>query len=114
MIKKWIDFIKENVVNPDSYIDIRMQEIRDLISNISTDYKFSWENSNDEKLSIVFEINGMCVKYTFDILSMNLTKYVGESIDFDIDVSSIDDGINQIDIDIKSLIGISERRRNNN
>ncbi len=108
MIKKWIDFIKENVVNPDSYIDIRMQELRDLISNISTSYKFSWENINDEKLSIVFNLNSMNVKYTFDILSMNLTKYVGESIDFDIDVTSIDDGLNKIDTDIKSLIGISE------
>ena len=33
MIKNWKQFIKESVTNPDSYLDMRMQEIKDLLDN---------------------------------------------------------------------------------
>ena len=33
MIKNWNQFIRENVTNPDSYLDMRMQEIKDLLDN---------------------------------------------------------------------------------
>ena len=33
-IKNWSQFINENVVNPDSYIDLKMQEIKELIESV--------------------------------------------------------------------------------
>lgn len=108
MIKKWNDFVKENVVNPDSYIDIKMQELRDLILSISNNFKFSWENLNDSILKVMLIANNMNVEYVFDISNMSLIKTANNVKDFDNSVSSIDDGISQIQSDIYSLIGVSE------
>lgn len=108
MIKKWNDFVKENVVNPDSYIDIKMQELRDLILSISNNFKFSWENLNDSILKVILIANNMNVEYVFDISNMSLIKTANNVKDFDNSVSSIDDGISQIQSDIYSLIGVSE------
>lgn len=114
MIKKWNDFIKENIVNPDSYIDIKMQELRDLVSSISNNYQFSWENSNDSILKVKLLANAMTMEYILDVQNMTLIKNANNVKDFENSVSSIDDGISQIESDIYSLIGVSESIDSNN
>ena len=68
MIKKWNQFINENVTNPDSYLDMRMQEIKDLLDNTenSDTLIYEWENKDDHELFINFSANGMNVRYEFD------------------------------------------------
>lgn len=108
MIKRWNDFVKENIVNPDSYIDIKMQELRDLVSSISTNFVFSWENVNDDVLKVKLIANSMNVEYILDVQNMSISKIANGVKDFENNTSSIDDGISQMESDIYSLIGVSE------
>lgn len=112
MIKKWLQFINENVVNPDSYIDVKMQEIKDLIDSVENlgSLIYEWENKNDHQLYVNFSTNGMSLRYEFDIDDMLVTKIAGETVDFTENVESIEEGIEIIEKDIHSILGISESK----
>lgn len=113
MIKNWSQFINENVVNPDSYIDIKMQEIKELIESVEDvgALIYEWENKNDHQLYVNFSINELSIRYEFDIDNMHVTKTAGETLDFVEDVESIEEGVEVIEKDIHSLLGISEKAR---
>ncbi len=113
MIKNWSQFINENVVNPDSYIDLKMQEIKELIESVEDvgALIYEWENKNDHQLYVNFSINGLSIRYEFDIDGMNVTKTAGETLDFEEDVESIEEGVEIIEKDIHSLLGISEKAK---
>lgn len=113
MIKNWSQFINENVVNPDSYIDLKMQEIKELIESVEDvgALIYEWENKNDHQLYVNFSINGLSIRYEFDIDRMHVTKTAGETLDFSEDVESVEEGVEIIEKDIHSIIGISEKAR---
>jgi hypothetical protein len=113
MIKKWNEFIRESVVNPDSYLDMRMQEIKDLLdsSENSETLIYEWENKSDHELFVNFSTNGISVRYEFDIDDMIVTKLVGETTDFVEEVESMEEGIEIIEKDIHSILGISEKAK---
>jgi hypothetical protein len=111
MIKNWNQFIKENVTNPDSYLDMRMQEIKDLLDNSENSEAliYEWENKNDHELFVNFSANGMNVRYEFDIDDMQVTKIANDVHDFTEEVESMEAGVEMIEQDIHSTLGISER-----
>lgn len=110
MIKKWNEFIRESVVNPDSYLDMRMQEIKSLLDTMGNETLiYEWENKEDHELYINFSANGLAVRYEFDIDDMVISKIVGDVIDFTENVDSLESGISLIQKDIHSLLGISEK-----
>jgi hypothetical protein len=111
MIKNWKQFIKESVTNPDSYLDMRMQEIKDLLDNSENSEAliYEWENKNDHELYVNFSANGMNVRYEFDIDDMQVTKIANDVHDFTEEVESMEAGVEMIEKDIHSILGISER-----
>jgi len=109
MIKKWNQFIREFVEN-DSIIDVKMQELKDLVEGISAGQNFiyEWENKNDHQLLVNFSTGELSIRYEFDIDDLIITKVVGETIDFTENVESIDEGLDMIEKDIQMILGISE------
>lgn len=110
MMKKWNEFIRE-FVESDGYIDARMQELKDLLDGISTDDNsivYEWENKDDHHLTVSFSSGELSVRYDFDIDDLHLTKAAGESIDFQAPVESIEEGLEMIEQDIKSILDIEE------
>jgi hypothetical protein len=114
MIKNWNQFINENVTNPDSYLDMRMQEIKDLLDSTenSDTLIYEWENKDDHELFINFSANGMNVRYEFDIDDMKVTKVANDVLDYEEDVESMEAGVEMIEKDIHSILGISESKIN--
>jgi hypothetical protein len=110
MIKNWKQFIKEGVTNPDSYLDMRMQEIKDLLASTenSESLIYEWENKNGHELFVNFSANGMNVRYEFDIDDMQVTKVANDVQDFTENVESMEAGVEMIKKDIHSILGISE------
>jgi hypothetical protein len=110
MVKRFKQFVNENVNNPDSYLDSKMQEIKDMIAGIdsSTSLIYDWENKNDHELYVNFSKDELTIRYEFDIDDLKLTKIAGGVTDFQTAVDSIDAGINMIESDINSILGVNE------
>lgn len=109
MIKNWSQFIREFINTSDSIIDARMQELKDLVDNITDEsIVYEWENMDDHELTVSFSKGALSVKYDFDIDDLQITKTAGETIDFQTSVESIEEGLEIIEKDIQSIIGISE------
>lgn len=110
MIKKFKQFVNENVNNPDSYLDSKMQEIKDMIGTIEngTSLIYDWGNKNDHELYINFSKDDLSIRYEFDIDDLKLTKIAGGATDFQTAVDSMDAGINMIESDINSILGVNE------
>jgi hypothetical protein len=113
MIKKWNQFIREFVNNPDSLIDAKMQELKDLVNSVSDGQNmiYEWENKEDHQLSVSFSTNDLSIKYEFDIDDLHVTKTAGDVIDFQTNVDSMDEGLDIIEKDIQGILGISESRK---
>lgn len=112
MIKKWVEFIKEDLdMDNTSYLDTKMQEIKDMLANIADGKTliYEWENKNDHELSISFTTDALSIKYEFDIDDLTVSKVVGDTVDFTSDVDSVDKGIEVIEKDIHSILGIEEK-----
>ena len=110
MIKRWNEFIREFVENSDNIVNIKMQELKDLIDNFSNgqNIMYEWSNMDDHQLDVVFSYDGLSIKYEFDIEHLHITKTAGDTIDFETDVDSIDEGLDIIEKDIHSVLGVSE------
>lgn len=111
MIKSWIEFIKEEFIeNSDSVIDAKMEELNDLVSNISdgNNIMYQWENKNNNQLVVNFLFNDLSIRYEFDIDNLKIIKVVDESVDFSKTVSSIDEALDIVEKDIHNVLGISE------
>ena len=109
MIKSWSQFIRE-FVESGSFIDAKMQELKDLINSATEGQNiiYQWENKNDQHLVVTFTIGELSIKYDFDIDDLHLSKTAGDRIDFESTVDSIDEGLEMIEKDIQSILGISE------
>ena len=98
MIKKWSQFIREFVEDSNSIVDAKMQELNDLINSISDSEPgqnliYEWENKNDHELIVNFTNNDVSIRYEFDIDDLYITKFAGETIDFEQPVESIDESV---------------------
>lgn len=111
MIKKWNQFIRE-FIESGSYIDSKMQELKDLIDNVTDGQNiiYEWENKDDHQLSVSFSTDKLSIKYDFDIDDLYVTKTANNIIDFETEVSSIDEGLEIIEKDIQSILNISESK----
>lgn len=110
MIKKWNEFIRE-FVESESFIDTKMSELRNLVDSITNGNNiiYEWENKNDHELTVTFSTDNLAIKYDFDIDDLYVTKTAGDKIDFTKNVESIEEGLEIIERDIQSILGISER-----
>jgi hypothetical protein len=111
MIKKYNQFIREFVENG-NYIDAKMQELKDLVDNVTNGQNiiYEWENKSDHELVVSFSTDNLSIKYDFDIDDLLVTKTAGGTIDFQTNVESIDEGLEMIEKDIQSILGISESK----
>ena len=112
MIKKWNQFIRE-FVESESFIDAKMSELKDLVDNATdgNNIIYEWENKNDHELTVTFSTGELSIKYDFDIDDLHVTKTAGDKIDFQNNVESIEEGLEIIEKDIQSILGISEARK---
>jgi hypothetical protein len=116
MIKKWKEFIKEEFIdNSESIIDIKMQEINDLVGSISDENSqnliYEWENKKEHELIVNFTKDDLSIRYEFDIDNLYIVKFAGDSIDFEQPVQSIDEGLDIIEKDIHLILNISEKAK---
>ena len=110
MIKKYNEFIREFVeTGSDSILDAKMQEIKELVDSIGGQaFMYEWENKNDHELFVNFTSNELVLRYEFDIDDLMLKKIASNVVDFETKVSSIDEGLDIIEKDIHSILGVSE------
>jgi hypothetical protein len=110
MIKKYNEFIREFVeTGSDSVLDAKMQEIKELVDSIGGQaFMYEWENKNDHELFVNFTSNELVLRYEFDIDDLMLKKIASNVVDFETAVSSIDEGLDIIEKDIHSILGVSE------
>lgn len=110
MIKNWKEFIKESIdTDTSNYIDRKMQEISKLIEDISEGRNiiYEWQTKNDHDVVVTFSTDNISVNYDFDIDDLYVVKTYNNKIDFQVDVSSIDNGISLIEKDIKTILDIN-------
>ena len=110
MIKNYTQFIREFVgTGSDSVLDAKMQEIKELVDSIGGQaFMYEWENKNDHELFVNFTSNELVLRYEFDIDDLMLKKIASNVVDFETAVSSIDEGLDIIEKDIHSILGVSE------
>jgi len=110
MIKKYNEFIREFVeTGSDSVLDAKMQEIKELVDSIGGQaFMYEWENKDDHELFVNFTNNELVLRYEFDIDDLMLKKIASNVIDFETKVNSIDEGLDIIEKDIHSILGVSE------
>jgi hypothetical protein len=110
MIKKYNEFIREFVeTGSDSVLDAKMQEIKELVDSIGGQaFMYEWENKNDHELFVNFTSNELVLRYEFDIDDLMLKKIASNVVDFETAVGSIDEGLDIIEKDIHSILGVSE------
>jgi hypothetical protein len=109
MIKKFTEFIREYVEVTDSILNVKMQEIKELVDSIGgQSFMYEWENKNDHELFINFTTDELVLRYEFDIDDLIIKKIASNIVDFETVVSSIDGGLDIIEKDIHSILGVSE------
>lgn len=109
---KYLKNIREFVETGDGLINAKMHELKDLVSNISGGQNiiYEWQNEDDHRLSVNFSTGDMAIKYEFDIDKLHIVKIAGDTMDFETDVESIDEGLEIIERDIQMILGISEKK----
>jgi len=108
---KKIKLFREFIQNDDNIIDIKMQELKDLIDGMSDQsIVYEWENKSDHEVVVNFTYNDLSIRYEFDVDQMYVAKFVGDTTDFQTDVESIDEGLDVIEKDIQGILGISENK----
>ena len=114
MIKKWNEFIRE-FVESTGLIDAKMQELKDLIDGMSDGQNliYEWENKDDHQLLVNFTSGDLSLRYEFDIDDLHVTKIAGDTVDYKTDVESMEEGLDLIEKDIQSILGIDEKKSNN-
>jgi len=112
MIKKWNEFIRE-FVESTGLIDAKMQELKDLIDGMSDGQNliYEWENKDDHQLLVNFTSGDLSLRYEFDIDDLHVTKIAGDTVDYKTDVESMEEGLDLIEKDIQSILGIDEKRK---
>jgi hypothetical protein len=115
-IKNWIEFITEEFIdNSESLVDVKMQELYDLIGSISDESGenliYEWENKNDHQLIVNFSKDELQLRWEFDIDDLIIKKFASENLDFQREVESVDEGLDIIEKDIQMILNISEKAK---
>ena len=112
MIKKWNEFIRE-FVESTGLVDAKMQELKDLIDGMSDGQNliYEWENKDDHQLLVNFNSGDLSLRYEFDIDDLHVTKIAGDTVDYKTDVESMEEGLDLIEKDIQSILGIDEAKK---
>jgi len=112
MIKKWNEFIRE-FVESTGLIDAKMQELKDLIDGMSEGQNliYEWENKDDHQLLVNFTTGDLSLRYEFDIDDLYVTKIAGDTVDYKTNVESMEEGLDLIEKDIQSILGIDEKHK---
>jgi len=106
-----IKLFREFIENHDNVIDGKMQELKDLIDGMSDQsIVYEWENKSDHEVVVNFTYSELSIRYEFDVDQMYVAKFVGDTTDFQTYVESIDEGLEVIEKDIQSILGISENK----
>ena len=109
---KYLKVFEEFIENSENVIDAKMQELQDLISNLSDqNIIYEWENKSDHEIVVNFTKDDLSIRYEFDIDQMYVAKFVGDETDFQTEVESIDEGLDVIEKDIQGILGISEKHK---
>jgi hypothetical protein len=95
-------------------IDAKMEEISDLISGFSdkNNIMYRWQSNDNSELIINFDMNGKLFRYEFNILNLTIDKYIDNEKADSIDLKSIDEGLDYIDVDIHKILGVKENKMN--
>lgn len=129
MIKKWNEYIKEDLDGGTDYISAKLDELKDLVSNISqaqsdgTSFNlvYNWKNNIDEGIVVEFTKNDMFIKYELvkkkeqpveagqKVKYLFIVKKTVNGVEQVTDFETIDSGLEFIDKDIKLILGINER-----
>ncbi len=105
-----IKLFREFIENHDNVIDAKMQELKDLIDDMSDNsIVYEWENKSDHEIIVNFTTEELSIRYEFDIDEMYVAKFAGDVCDFQTQVGSIDEGLDIIEKDVQGILGISER-----
>lgn len=109
MIKKYTEFIREFLDAGNSILDVKMQEIKELVDSVGGQtFMYEWENKNDHELFVNFTTSELILRYEFDIDDLMIKKIASNVVDFETKVNSIDEGLDIIEKDIHSILGVSE------
>ena len=129
MIKKWNEYIKEDLDGGSDYIRAKLDELKDLVSNIgqaqndgnSYNLVYNWKNNIDEGVVVEFTKGDMFIKYELikkkeqpvepgqKVKYLFIVKKLVNDIEQITDIETIESGLNFIDKDIKLVLGINER-----
>lgn len=72
MIKKWNEYIKENLDGGSDYLSTKMEQLKDLISNIdketiNSEFIYNWDNESGEYLVVNFIVDDLSYRYELDL-----------------------------------------------
>lgn len=97
-------------VENDGHLDAKMSELKDLIDSNSEGHNviYEWKNKEDHELIINFLYDDDSIRYEFDIDNKLVIKVLNDVVEFEEEVSSIDEGLDLIEKDIYSFLGINE------
>ena len=103
---KYIRLIKEFKNN--NLIDSKMNELKDLISNVSNGQEliYEWENKFDHHLLINFIIGSDSIQYELDIDDLIVRKTLNNEIEFESDISGLEEGLELIESDIIKTLNL--------
>lgn len=105
--KRFLEFVEYK----DSYIDSKLSEIEDLVKSFTEgkDLMYEWENKNDHNVVITYQINGDATKFEMDIDDGKIIKIKNDKIVLQEVIDSPEEGLDLIEKEIQSDLGITER-----
>lgn len=113
MIKDWKTFLKEEFIeNSNNIIDVKMEELNDLISGFSdgNDIMYQWENKDDNEVIINFLFNDISNRYEINLNNSKVDKIKDNKVIFSLDVYNIDEALDIVEKDIHEILGVSESK----
>jgi len=111
-IKKFAkDEMMMEFVNTPNLIDIKMQELKELVDSVAGDSLiYEWENKNDHEIFVNFSNDDISLRYEINIEDLNIVKVKNDVTEYEMEISSVDEAVDIIEKDIHSILGISERK----
>lgn len=107
---KKMKLFREFLLNQPS-IDSRLEELKDLIDNISdNNIIYEWENKSDHEVVVNFTKSGTQIRYEFDIDQLLVTKFEEERRLFQKEVTTTEEGMEIIERDIQKILGLHETK----
>ena len=121
MIKKWNEYIKENLDGGSDYLSAKLEQLEDLISNIdketiNSEFIYNWDNESGEYLVVNFIVDGLPYRYELDLkydTPFIVKKFVdGDEVEMpNLKTSETEQGLEEgIDIIEEDILNILEEK----